>query len=267
MQCVRRLHRPLLRAVAATLVVVLASACGGGAPPGEEPGPLPGELRGVVLDSLTGLPVENVLVVLEDGRKETSGEEGEFRFPGLVRGGGEVTLVDPRCRVWTSLLPWEGLAQRPVVLRIPWSLVHDQELARGHRGKRVTAAEIQEMNVSSVMEVVRTAAPRMVGGPGGQPGEVSTFVRRGAPSLYGATHPLVILDGAQLGQEAASTLQDLAPETVAFLEIIPASAAGWRYGTNASAGVIRIVTRRGVQPEGTTMDPAGCPVDLPGGGG
>lgn len=244
----------------------LLTACAAPNRPGQDPGPLPGQLRGVVLDSLTGIPLEGVLLVLENGNRTTSDERGAFRFPAPVRGGGSLTLVDRRCHVRTVSLSWEGITELPLVLRTPYVTLYEEPLPSSDRRKRITAERIREMHPGSIMDAIRSVAPEMVARPESRPGMGTAFIAVGAPSLFGPTRPMVIVDGMQLGEEAASTLQDISPEDVALLEIIPAGSAGWRFGTNASAGVIRVTTLRGVPSGLSEGDPERCPVELPGRG-
>ena len=95
---------------------------------------------------------------------------------------------------------------------------------------------------------------------GGQVGEGSIIRIRGVSSFGLGSQPLIYIDGVRMdnsmglgpnlpntgaGQRAASALDDLNPNDIESIEIIKGPAAATLYGTEASAGVIQIITKRG----------------------
>ena len=93
----------------------------------------------------------------------------------------------------------------------------------------------------------------------GSIGAASTLKIRGNSSLGLSQTPIVYVDGARVnnnnnvadavgidvGGQATSRLDDLNPEDIESIEIIKGPAAATLYGTEASAGVIRITTKQG----------------------
>src|SRR6185503_12344805 len=80
---------------------------------------------------------------------------------------------------------------------------------------------------------------------------------RGVTSLFLANDPLVYVDGVRVdnnprggpvtrGGQTVSRLGDVDPEEIETIQVIKGPAAGTLYGTEASRGVIQILTRRGV---------------------
>ena len=66
--------------------------------------------------------------------------------------------------------------------------------------------------------------------------------------------PLIVVDGVRINAEhrpsrrvATGRLNDISPEEIESIEIIKGPAAATLYGTEASAGVVQIITKRGVE--------------------
>ncbi|HEY4219412.1 MAG TPA: TonB-dependent receptor [Gemmatimonadaceae bacterium] len=138
-----------------------------------------------------------------------------------------------------------------------------------------TGGAVERRAVGNVIEsidanqVLQTSAPRsveqLIGArtPGvmvlpstGQVGTGAQIRIRSVGSLSLATDPIVYVDGvrmdantsqgpAQRGGAGASRLNDIDPEDIQSIEIIKGPAAATLYGTEASNGVIQIITKRG----------------------
>ena len=86
-------------------------------------------------------------------------------------------------------------------------------------------------------------------------GQGTTIRIRGASSLSLNNSPLIYVDGVRVesdqragggfAQSATSRLDDFSPADIESIEIITGPAAATLYGTEASTGVIQIITRRG----------------------
>ena len=101
----------------------------------------------------------------------------------------------------------------------------------------------------SDMLTARTAALRVSPARGalGSPGR---FRVRGAQTIADDRMPLVILDGMRLSAASgtlggAARLEDLNPEEIASIEVIPGAASAALYGPGAANGVIVVRTREG----------------------
>ena len=81
---------------------------------------------------------------------------------------------------------------------------------------------------------------------------------RGISSVTMGSQPLIYVDGVRVDNQGAggpnirdgrqvSTLDDFSPEEIESIEIIKGPAAATLYGTEASAGVIQIITKKGAQ--------------------
>ncbi len=95
----------------------------------------------------------------------------------------------------------------------------------------------------------------------GSVGAASTLKIRGNSSLGLSQTPIVIVDGAfvnntneedaEVGGQSTSRIDDLNPEDIESVEVIKGPAAATLYGTDASAGVIRITTKQGSAGQAT----------------
>lgn len=214
--------------------------------------PLTG-LEGFVADSATGRPVAGVLVRMDSGRGTVSDELGRFRIVGVDGGEHLVALLTPRCRVsWHRVALVEGqvrLMALTVAVDAPTEeeRVRDRERRGLSQGAFLDAADIEAMQVRTLADVVRRVAPRMVGGSPDQVG-ASTEVRSRSTNSFTPSEPVVVVDGARVS-DGGRALDLIAPSDVETLEVLPGAAAGWEFGSDGAAGVIRVTTRYGDAPD------------------
>ena len=109
----------------------------------------------------------------------------------------------------------------------------------------------------SVEQLIGARTPGLIVLPStGQVGTGAQLRVRGASSLSLSNDPLIYIDGvrmdaatnrgqAQRGGAGASRLNDINPEDIESIEVIKGPAASTLYGTEASNGVIQIITKRG----------------------
>jgi TonB-linked SusC/RagA family outer membrane protein len=113
--------------------------------------------------------------------------------------------------------------------------------------------------VPSVQGLLNGRAPNVVVMPGtGMVGSGSKIRIRGASSLSLSNEPLIYVDGVRVdnaqstgpavqafGSSVISRLNDFNPDDIESIEIIKGPAAATLYGTEASNGVIQIITKKG----------------------
>ena len=134
--------------------------------------------------------------------------------------------------------------------------------AIGNSVSQVQAAEITE--VQAIVNVQQLLAGRSGGSlefhrlPASV-GESSSITIRGTGSFGLGNQPLIYVDGFRVDNSASlgpptvdsgggmSALGDINPADIESIEIIKGPAAATLYGTEASAGVIQIITKRGVE--------------------
>src|SRR5262245_45459930 len=116
---------------------------------------------------------------------------------------------------------------------------------------------IQQSGARSVEQLIGARTPGVIVLPAtGQVGTGAQLRVRAVSSLSLSTDPIIYIDGvrmdgdvsrgpAQRGGAGASRLNDINPEDVESIEIIKGPAAATLYGTEASNGVVQIITKRG----------------------
>ncbi len=119
------------------------------------------------------------------------------------------------------------------------------------------AAVMANAPVRSVEQLLGARTPGLIVLPStGQVGTGAQLRVRGASSLSLSNDPLVFIDGirmdasasrgpGQRGGAGASRLNDINPQDIESVEVIKGPAASTLYGTEASNGVIQIITKRG----------------------
>ena len=133
---------------------------------------------------------------------------------------------------------------------------------RKRLGNTIASVNTQELEAAPVNSVSEMLAGREAGvsilPSSGSAGEGARIRIRGAASLSQSNEPIVYVDGVRVdraggfgpyvsagGQAAPSRLDDIPPEAIERIEILKGAAAATLYGTEASAGVVQIFTKRG----------------------
>ncbi|MGH7575423.1 MAG: TonB-dependent receptor domain-containing protein, partial [Longimicrobiales bacterium] len=134
------------------------------------------------------------------------------------------------------------------------------------------AAELELSGAPDVGTLINGRAAGVVITPGtGRIGSGPSINIRGRSTLSLNDQPLIYVDGVRVNNDIGtgpsiqgggivSRLNDFAPEDIESVEIIKGPAAATLYGTEASNGVIQIITKKGVQGEpriGLTMRQGG----------
>ena len=131
-----------------------------------------------------------------------------------------------------------------------------QRRALGNAVERVDLpALVLQAPVITVQEALSGRIPGvMMIQDAGSPGHGAQIRIRGSASLGLSGDPLIYVDGIRIANDrraiargwARSTLDDINPKDIESIEIIKGPAASTLYGTEASNGVIQIITKRGV---------------------
>ncbi len=234
------------------------------------------QVVGRVLDATTSQPLAGVQVVIVGtqlgGLTQTN---GSFMIRGLQQ--ATVTLE----AMMIGYRSWRGEVARgttDLVIRLESRAVEldaivvtgtagaQQARALGNTVGRVQAAEITRLAPPADVEsLLSGAVPGMnVGVGGGEIGGGANIRIRGASSISLNSQPLVYIDGVRVngdnqdqgggvggvgidGSVPPSRLNDINPEDIESVEVIKGPAAATLYGTEASNGVINIITKRGSQ--------------------
>ena len=123
----------------------------------------------------------------------------------------------------------------------------------------ITAEQIEALPVTSVEDILRGRTLGLsIAGQSSQPGAGQGILLRGVHSVQGRNQPLVFIDGVRMmsdawegangsmdGNESATGFAGIDPRDIERIEVIKGASASTLYGTEASAGVIQIFTKRG----------------------
>ncbi|MDQ3556118.1 MAG: SusC/RagA family TonB-linked outer membrane protein [Gemmatimonadota bacterium] len=229
-----------------------------------------GTVSGVVVTQGTERPVSGAQVSVQGTNRTTSTDpSGRFRLTGLS--GAQVTLT-------VSRLGYGGATRTAAVgatdvrislseaavaldaLVVTGTAGGEQRRAIGNVVTQIDAATAVETGpISSVQNLINARAPGVVIMPGtGQVGGGSKIRIRGSSSLSLSNEPLLYVDGIRVdnaqstgpavqafGSSIINRLNDFNPDDIESIEIIKGPAAATLYGTEASNGVIQIITKKG----------------------
>ena len=229
-----------------------------------------GSVGGVVVNEETGRPLSGAQVTLEGTSLGTlTSEDGRFLITGVS--GTEVEL-----RV--TMLGYGSVVRSVRVgdlgLRItlsPSAIQLDQIVVTGTAGgqaRRSLGNTVTTLDAAEIVDKapVQTVAELLNGrSPGvaiihttGMIGGGHRVRIRGSSSFSLSNEPLVYIDGVRVnndqatgpisqafGSRSISRWNDFNPEDIESIEIIKGPAAATLYGTEASNGVVQIITKRG----------------------
>ena len=267
----RQQHFPQSRTRRVLLPVLLATLIAGGDLVAQQVG----NIGGRVTDSQSGLPVPAAQVfipALDVG--VLSQQNGSYLLLNVPAGTHTVRVERIGYRPMTAdiTVTAGGTAQQNFTISeealqldeiiITGTPGGTQRRAIGNAVARLDATEITEARpIRNVQDLLQGRTPGVAfSRTGGQVGEGSIIRIRGVNSFGLGSQPLIYIDGVRMdntmglgpnlpntgsGQNGASAFDDLNPNDIESIEIIKGPAAATLYGTEASAGVIQIITKRG----------------------
>jgi TonB-linked SusC/RagA family outer membrane protein len=224
-------------------------------------------VSGVVVDTRSQ-PLRAARVVVEGTTSQTmTDQNGRFRLTGLV--GPQVTLTVRMLgyRPSSQVVRIGDAAVRIVMTEVAFNLDEivvtgtagaTEKRAVGNTVGRVNAAELLETApISGMGQMLNARVPGViVMGDLGVIGAGPRIRIRGRTSISLKSDPIIYIDGIRVsnetgtgpalqGSNTTSRLADIDPNQIESIEIIKGPAAATLYGTEASNGVIQIITKRG----------------------
>lgn len=258
-------------AVISALAAVLAAWSGSAIPLS---GQAVGTVRGAVTDATTQRPLAGAQVsVPGTGRRAVSTASGEYSLTGVPAGSQRVridligfTPIERAITVAAGQATTLNFALGAAAVSLDELVVTGtagdaRRRTVGNAVSTIRAADVVETApVNNVQELISGRAPGVVVIPGtGMVGTGSRIRVRGSKSLSLSQEPLVYVDGVRVnnaqssgptnqgfGSNTISRWNDFNPEEIESIEIIKGPAAATLYGTEASNGVIQIITKKGV---------------------
>lgn len=229
-----------------------------------------GSIAGQVIAAGTSEPVSNAQISASGGAAHaTSDAQGHFRITGLA--GANVTL-DVRRIGYRSTQVAAHVGQTDLVITLvssPASLEAvvvtgtvgtEQKREIGNSVATIDASDIVANSpIVSMQTLINGRAPSVVVMPtSGMVGSGQQLRVRGTSSFSLGNNPLIYIDGVRVNNEVAtgpvnqafgsssiSRLNDLNPEDIESIEVLKGPSAATLYGTEASNGVINIITKKG----------------------
>lgn len=230
-----------------------------------------GSVAGTVVNDKNGSPIGDAQIMVE-GRNigTTSDNAGRFRLAGLT-GTGQVQLTVRRIGFQPRTVGANigdanvriALSERAMELTsvvVTGTAGVAEKRAIGNAVSTVNAAEVVATQpVNSFQDLLNGRASGVsIVASSGQVGTGSRIRVRGASSLSLANDPLIYVDGVRVdntqasgpanqafGSASISRWNDFNPDDIESLEVIKGPAAATLYGTEASNGVIQIITKKG----------------------
>jgi len=252
----------LAPALAATAVVAALPAAAAGQP-------AQGAISGVVTAAASQRPLADVQVTVEGTQLgATTDASGRFRIVGAAEGSVRLVVrrigYQPRTvNARAGELVQVALAERVLELNqvvVTGTAGAAERRAVGNAVSTVAAAAVVATQpVRNVQDLLTgRAAGVSVVGSSGQVGTGARIRVRGASSLSLNNDPLIYVDGVRVdnqqasgpanqafGSASISRWNDFSPDEIESIEVIKGPAAATLYGTEASNGVIQIITKRG----------------------
>jgi TonB-linked SusC/RagA family outer membrane protein len=239
----------------------------------QQPQATQGIVEGLIVDRATKRPLPGVQVFIEGTRiGGLTSSAGRYRIANVPAGNVTVSAVmigyskAQRASVAVT-------AARPATVNFEMAeaaLALDAIVVTGTPGgtqRKAVGNVVDRVDVSKRAEV--TAAPTVMQllsqqtpgvympGGGGMVGAANASPRiRGVSSLSLSSNPILYIDGVRADNSATggpelrggrmvNRMNDINPNDIESIEIIKGPAAATLYGTEASAGVIQIITKKG----------------------
>jgi TonB-linked SusC/RagA family outer membrane protein len=266
----KRFFRTVVCAVAAALLLLdspAAFAQGSGR-----------TIVGQVTEARSSLPVSGATLEVEGTRLGASADaEGRYRITNVAPGSRVVIarrigFAEQRKTVTVT----ESGETRVDFALQPTAIALDQVVVTGTAGAerlREIGNSVATINVTKTVELgqpptlttlLNARAPAvLIQGVTGRLGAAPSIQIRGVSSLSQSNAPIIYMDGVRVtastglgaangsfGQQGSSVggrLNDINPEDIESIEVIKGPAAATIYGTDASNGVIQIITKKGAQ--------------------
>jgi TonB-dependent starch-binding outer membrane protein SusC len=235
-----------------------------------------GTIQGTV-QGTAGQPLPDMVVSLVGtNRTTTTNTRGQFMFLNVATGTRQVTVTGLGYRTTTETvqvaagqtatptitLQISAVALDEVVVTGQAMGVARREIGTSIASVNVTALEAAPINNLSQLMQARAPGVNVMPG-GGKSGQGSRIVLRGAASISQSNEPIIYVDGVRIHNSSASGIEtttagaswsgldDINPMDIERIEIIRGASAATLYGSEASAGVIQIFTRRGREGRAT----------------
>jgi TonB-linked SusC/RagA family outer membrane protein len=230
-----------------------------------------GTVTGRVTDSQGGAPIASVQIYIEGlNLGALTQQNGRYLLVNVPAGTHTVTAarigyrtVQQEVTVGAGATVVQDLNLTEEALQLQEVIVtgtvgQTQRRALGNSVERLSAATVTEQApITSVQTLMAARTPGVrFARLDGQVGGGGAVTIRGVNSVNLGSMPLIYIDGVRVQNDASlgpdtgsgqntSSLADLNPDQIESIEVIKGPSAATLYGTEASAGVIQIITKKG----------------------
>jgi TonB-linked SusC/RagA family outer membrane protein len=226
------------------------------------------------VDAVTNQPLEGVQVmVVGTALRARTRPDGLYNLTGVPAGSQQVrasivgySMQTATLAVQTGITATVDFALSKAVISLDAMVVTGTagEISRREVGNSLTQISSQEFENLPITDLGQILQGRAAGitvmEASGQAGTGQRIRLRGINSVSMSNAPLIYVDGIRMrniphpdddetGNQGVSPLHDINPEDIDRIEVIKGAAASTLYGTQASAGVIQIFTKRGATGE------------------
>jgi TonB-dependent starch-binding outer membrane protein SusC len=226
-------------------------------------------LSGRVSEEGSGRPLASAQITIEGTTLGAiTDDDGKYRIIAVPAGAQKVNvrLIGYSAQQRVIEIPAEGDVSANFTL-VRQAISLSQVLVTGTAGRqemRAQGATVASVNVGKISEVTpvksvtdvisgRIAGVSVTQGSGVS-GSGQQIRIRGASSISLSNEPLVYVDGIRIDTKQTAVaagavvnpLNDMDPNEIESVEIVKGPAAATLYGADASAGVIQIITKRGM---------------------
>jgi TonB-linked SusC/RagA family outer membrane protein len=236
-----------------------------------------GTIAGQVTDARTQTPVAGATIEIGESQlRGTAGPDGRYRINNVPAGTHAVSAR----RIGFAVLRQTVSVSNGVVATADFALqvsaaMLDEVVVTGTAGgeqrrsignavSRIDAsAELDKSSATNVTSLLNARSPGLLIVPAtGRLGSTPAIQIRGKSSLSLSNSPLVYIDGIRVNNSQAvgptgsgglasqnsqigGRMNDINPDDIESIEVISGPAAATIYGTEAAAGVIQIITKKG----------------------
>ena len=228
-----------------------------------------GSVTGVISDRDSKAPIEGARIVVTGTTLETqSNARGEYRLVGLRPGKSQVGVLRIGYRAGSDTIRVAANETVTQNFELAKTVTTLQELVVtgtvGNQERRAQPAQVSSVSatdikqgaiITSVNEMLQSRIPGIaVNTASGTAGTSRTIRMRGASSISLSNQPIIFIDGVRFNEgtvnlglngQLTDRLNDINPDDIESIEVVKGPAAATLYGSDASAGVIQIITKKG----------------------
>ncbi|MEJ2207262.1 MAG: TonB-dependent receptor, partial [Gemmatimonadota bacterium] len=233
-----------------------------------------GTIVGQVLNAATNAPVPaaqvtvvgsaTVTLVRDDGRFLVAGvpagpQEVRVQSVGFASQTRTVTVIAGQSVTVSFRLREEAISLDEIVVTGVGAEARRREI--GNSMAQLSMADMDAVPITNIESALRANVAGVQSlSVSGQVGSGGTLLLRGVTSVSQGNEPLIYVDGVRLStarippanledgrgpRVSGMSLNDINPQDIERIEILKGAAATTLYGTEASAGVVQIFTKRG----------------------